>query len=291
MEFLQLSYFCDAAQSENFSHTAKKFSVPPSNVSQTVKRLEAELGVELFDRSSNKIRLSDKGRVFYEGISQALAIIDQTKKLIAEEDNPSGDIRILNLTNRRIVTLAIERFKRSYPDVQILINHDTGADYSDYDVIISDSLKGACNHVFEPLLTESISLAVSLSSPLSRNDSVNVSELRHERFVSMSKDSRLAEYTESICHAKGFDPNVVISTDDPYYVRKYVELGLGVALVPTVSWRGLFSERVKLIDIGNYTRTTGIYISAHKALSTRVTLFADALREVFRAEGSADGEI
>ena len=56
MELLQLMYFCDAAEEENFSHTAQKYQVPPSNISQSVKRLEAELGVKLFDRSANRIR-------------------------------------------------------------------------------------------------------------------------------------------------------------------------------------------------------------------------------------------
>lgn len=49
MELLQLKYFCDAAETENFSKTAKKYLVPTSNISQSIKRLERELGVELFD--------------------------------------------------------------------------------------------------------------------------------------------------------------------------------------------------------------------------------------------------
>ena len=48
MELLQLTYFCDAARSENFSQTARKFFVPPSNISQSIGRLEKELGCALF---------------------------------------------------------------------------------------------------------------------------------------------------------------------------------------------------------------------------------------------------
>ena len=43
MELLQLTYFCDAAETENFSRTAQRFTVPPSNISQSIKRLETEL--------------------------------------------------------------------------------------------------------------------------------------------------------------------------------------------------------------------------------------------------------
>jgi len=50
MELLQLTYFCDAAVTQNFSKTAQKYNVPPSNISQSIKRLERELSAPLFDR-------------------------------------------------------------------------------------------------------------------------------------------------------------------------------------------------------------------------------------------------
>ena len=59
MELLQLKYFKDAALTENFSHTAKNFYVPQSAVSQSIKRLETELGVELFNIKDSDEAISD----------------------------------------------------------------------------------------------------------------------------------------------------------------------------------------------------------------------------------------
>ena len=56
MDLLQLKYFCDSAESQNFSQTARKYQVPPSGVSQSVKRLENELGTPLFERKNNKVK-------------------------------------------------------------------------------------------------------------------------------------------------------------------------------------------------------------------------------------------
>jgi len=64
MELLQLKYFCDAAETQNYSKTAKKFYVPTSNISQSVKRLERELGVELFEHRANRIVLAESGKRF-----------------------------------------------------------------------------------------------------------------------------------------------------------------------------------------------------------------------------------
>ena len=62
MEFLQLRYFFESAKNESFAKTAEKYQVPATSVSASVKRLEAELGCELFHRSSNRIMLNDNGK-------------------------------------------------------------------------------------------------------------------------------------------------------------------------------------------------------------------------------------
>lgn len=53
MELLQLRYFCEAAKCKNFSSIAKKYDVPTSAVSQSLRRLAKEFGCDLFDRSAN----------------------------------------------------------------------------------------------------------------------------------------------------------------------------------------------------------------------------------------------
>ena len=78
MELLQLRYFFDSAKTENFSRTAEKYMVPPSSVSAAVKRLESELGVQLFDRTDNRILLNGNGK----RVQQSLCIVfDELDKL------------------------------------------------------------------------------------------------------------------------------------------------------------------------------------------------------------------
>ena len=69
MELLQLTYFCDAARTQNFSQTARYYQVPASNISQSVKRLEEELGAPLFDRRGNRVSLNPRGEAFAPEVS------------------------------------------------------------------------------------------------------------------------------------------------------------------------------------------------------------------------------
>ena len=281
MEFLQLEYFMDAAVSENFSHTAKKYNVPTSNISQTIKRLETEIGVPLFIRTSNKISLSDEGRMFYEGVKKGLFEIGDAKnKIILSDGGLRGEIKLLIETNRRLVTEAIEKFRFNFPEVSIIISHTIEPD-TKYDMIVSDTLSAIGEYTSRHLVTEPMRLACLKGEYEGRGA---LSDFREERFITMGKGSRLFNYVVSLCRECGFAPRIAIQTDDPYYVRKYVEMGLGVAVVPSVSWSGLFSDKVKLVDVGPYFRNNYIYTPIDNRQNTAAKRLGDIIVEVFKKE-------
>lgn len=286
MELLQLKYFCDAAESENFSVTAKKFGVPSSGISQTVKRLEEELGTALFTRGANKISLNEQGKIFYGGIKKALESIENAKSGILDAgDAVGGEIRISVLTNRRIVTRAIEKFRAEYKNVHFIINHSMSADMKRFDLIISDEEDISESFEKRLILTENIVLAMDSENPLAKSKKLTVPDLREQRFITMPDGSSLNRRTKLICSGGGFMPNIVIQSDDPFYVRKYVELGLGIAFVPEVSWQGMFSDKVVLKKIGNYKRNTCIFYNKERYKSKAATLFADMLAEFAQNSG------
>lgn len=278
MDLLQLKYFCHAAKTENFSKTAEHFLVPPSNISQTVKRLENELGVKLFDRENNKVVLNENGRAFYQKTRHALDVIEDAKNEVCEVTGAiKGEIRLLVCTNRRIVTKAIEVFKKSYPQVSFRIDHrqeDTG---KEYDVIISDDLTLCRDYTCTPIISEKILLAVAKSNPLSSMEIATAGELEAARFITMNEDSSLAKTSLDICHTLGFEPNITIRTDDPYYVRKYVEMDLGVALVPSFSWENLFDDNVVFKPLGDFSRKTYAFVKKKRYLTKSVREFLNLL--------------
>lgn len=278
MELLQLKYFCDAAETENFSLTAKKFEVPPSGISQTVKRLEEELGTDLFIRGANRVSLNEQGRIFYGGVKKALDAIDNAKAGIRKgETSVSGEIRISVLTNRRIVTSAIESFRMEHPAVNFFINHNPEADFRGFDLIISDEAIMDRGYEKKLLINEEILLAMCRENPVANAEELKPADLREQRFITMPKGSSLFMHTNLICSLGGFVPNIAIQSDDPFYIRKYVELGLGIAFVPKFSWEGLFSDKVVLKKVGSFKRNTCIFYSRERYRSKAAKLFFDKL--------------
>lgn len=277
MELLWLKYFCDAAESENFSETARRFFVPPSNISQTIKKLEGELGTRLFDRTKNKLKLSHAGKIYYEGVKKALLELEGAKKALSDlSDGISGEICLKVSTNRRIVTDAIEKFSELYDSVSFKIRHGDGND-SDFDIIITDEELDEKKFQKKTLIKEKLCLAVSEKNTLAKKEKINISELSSEHFITMQEGSSIHRLVCEICKNAGFEPNISICTDDPFYIRKYVEMGLGIAIFPLFSWKGQFSEEVALIPLDDYTRTTHLYRPLGKYATRASILFEEIL--------------
>lgn len=276
MEFLQLKYFCEAAKCENFSKTAKKYGVPPSDISQSIKRLEKELSCSLFDRSSNRITLNQRGKSFFKKVSAALFQIEAAAKELSD-DGVSGQIKIGINISRRTVMETVESFRKLYPQVDIVVKHGVTTGFDEFDLMIAADDMSDRGLSGEKLFSEEILLAVSSNDPLAKKERITAADLEDKPFVSMGYGENLYNLTEKICAEMGFTPHIAIQGDDPFYIRRCVELGLGIAFIPRVSWRGQFSDLVTLKRVGSFERTTYVCRDEKKYMSGCLKKFIEML--------------
>jgi len=276
MELLQLKYFRTVARMESVTRAANYYHIPQSAMSQTISRLEKELGTTLFDRHNNRIHLNSNGRVFLEYTNKALLELENGIQAVTNESKEiSGAINLLAIENRRFVLSCVERFAEENPDVNLSISHDYYGEYElNYDLIITSSPPRTQNYSFEPCIKERIVLNIHESHPFARRTELNLSELQDERFISMTSRSSLFSITYDSCHSCGFEPFVPFICDDPYFVRKYVSEKMGIALVPEVSWEGRFRENTRLVKIvPEITTTSYIAWDNRRYLSPAINAF------------------
>lgn len=278
MELLQLKYFCDAAHTENFSKTAKKYNVPASNISQSIKRLEKELGISLFNRKSNSLTLNEQGSQFYNKIKDALNLINEAKSEITE-DEFKGKIKICIMTNRQIAMNVMEQFRTLYPDVVIMSDYELSGDSEEYDLIIADEGFNAEGMEKELIVCEEIALAINRENPLAKKDKITTEDIKKDHFICMNKGSSLYDVTENICRHLKFEPDVVIQSPDPMFIRKCVELNLGITFFPTLSWKGLFSPDVVTRKPVEFYRKTFAYRNKNKFMNKHTKNFLEMLKK------------
>lgn len=276
MELLQLRKFCHAARSGSFAATAKAFGVPPSDISQTVRRLEDELGVRLFDRQPNAVVLNSRGEAFARQTEQALRLLDGAVTAAAD-DGSSGEIYICVNTNRRIVMDTVEQFQRRYPAVSVRTRVFCDPTAQEFDLIVSAEDAVLTHYDRQKLLSEQLAIAVSRHSLWGAWDGQNFAALAAAPFITMGEGSSLYQLTLRLCREAGFEPHIAVQSDDPYYVRKCVELGLGVALVPLFSWQGQFGPSVVLHPLADRCRDTYLYTAPGRYLPLCAQRFRELL--------------
>ena len=276
MEILQLKYFCDAAQTQNFSKTAKNFLVPPSNISQTIKRLEAELETPLFERHANKITLNDSGLLFYKNAKSALDLLENAKKSLK---NPlKTEIIKINIhITRRVVMEVIENFRKMHPEIYFITVHSAEDSSDEFDIVITDK-ELDLPYSKTKAAEENFLLAYNKNS-FSLSNHISSSELEDLPFITMGSGNSIHENTLKICNNLGFTPHIVLQSEDPFYIRKCIELGLGISFVPELSCHGQFSENIAFKNIGKNKRN--IYVYKKYGMKKFVNEFYDMLIDKF----------
>jgi len=233
--------------------------------------------------------LNENGAVFFEKIREALSLIDEAEKSVSDM-NGTKKIRLSIYVNRRIAMQAVEKFNKEYPDVDIITKYMTSPDSEPIDIIISDTALWEKNIPREPFLCEEIILAVHRDNHLAKADIITPEALLNEPFICTNKGSSLFDITHTICESMGFTPRIVIKSDDPYYIRKCIELGLGISYIPSVSWRGEFSDQVVFKKIGGYKRTSYVYKNTDRYTPPHIQDFLELLYRECDAEISITGK-
>lgn len=251
MEILQLVYFCSAAETENFAETARKFNVPPASISQSIKRLEKDVGVTLFDRNKNGVKLNEFGRIWYHSAKTSLGLFEDAKKMINNEEL-RGTIKLLVLSDRFMVSDAIGSFMQKHKAVSFTVDYYKKNKYDSYDLIITDNVDTSydlSNYVYSNLLEDDIVIAVHKDSPLAQKDGIAVEELEGYPLITLSEESGLFIMTRRIYNLRTVTLEPVYRCDDPQSVIDYVDSGIGISVVPRLAWKKLYTENVCLKSI------------------------------------------
>lgn len=116
MELLQLQYFSEVVRQKSVTKAAQLLHISQPALSQTIRRLENELGVKLFEKSGKGIQLTAKGRRFYSQISPALGSIHSAAEDITS-DRLQGCITLGSYLPLSPLLPCIQEFSALNPDV------------------------------------------------------------------------------------------------------------------------------------------------------------------------------
>jgi len=243
MELRQLRYFAAVAQHGSFTVAARDLHIAQPALSQQIKRLEQELGVELLRRTTRRVELSEAGEL---ALARATRAIAEAEALRAEVDALRGltrgtlSVGMLPAVGRLEPAALLAAFGADYPAIEVRLVEDTliealallRADRLDlaFGLVAPDEAgEGIAG---EQLFEEELVVIVSAGHPLARRRSVRFSQLEGEPLVAFLRGSAVRQRLDAELDRAGIDHSAIFESNNLATVRALVAHGLGISLVP-----------------------------------------------------------
>ena len=251
MELRQLRYLDAVARHRSFTRAALELHVAQSALSQQVRRLERELGIELLRRTTRRVAVTEAGRL----------VLERGRRALAEADSVRADLDALKGVVRGTLRLGgvppvgpthpaelIASFARAHPGVAVTVREDVAFTLlnelreGSLDLVMAlvapdglDGLEGVLLH------EEELVVIAPLDHPLANARSVRAERLAGEPLVSYGEGSALRDTIRELVP----DGRIVAEANELEIVRELTARGLGVTLMPG-SVAALHGDRIAI---------------------------------------------
>lgn len=254
MEIQQLRYFLEVARLGNMTKAAEKLHIAQPALSQSIKRLEQDLGAPVFQRNGKRIQLNHAGNVLLKKIQPIMETLNDLPFLIQDASGVAHrTITINSLSASQLTTDIIIAYKKLHPDVNFIVNQS----WSDEDWDVCFTTVGSSNNAVAAGVVkgtavpfdEEICLAVPISLVGNYTPSNRLSSFAKAPFITFTGRRPFKGICEDLCHTAGFTPRLAFQSDNPTSVRDLIAAGLGIAFWPMFSWGPMESENVVLLHM------------------------------------------
>lgn len=232
MNLQQLKSFKAIARTQSIAQAARELYTSPQVLSKTLKALEAELGVDLFERNGSHLSITDSGKTLLHYASIANNALDEAEAQINEiKQSRARTVRVIFRAPLGDYPRAFQAFMTNNPNITLHIATESEVhDDFDLEVLLKDETDSGDSYICE----ERWGLIVPAAHPFAKRSSVQLAELKGETFIGRTSD---AESLRSICEDEGLPaPSYSTVCQQVWAMTEYVKEGHGVAFGPIVTW-------------------------------------------------------
>lgn len=253
MELRQLEYFVAVAEEQNFTRAAERVHISQSGVSAQIRRLERELGAELFDRSGRGATLTVAGKAALEHARAVLAAASAVGQAVGEvTDLIRGRLTIGMVIGCTVTPLfdALAAFHRAHPGIEIALLEDNSdrlveavrAGHLDLALVgtaatTPDGLQALT------VVSERLVAVVPPGHPLADAEPVTLRALGGYPVICMPPGTGLRTVFDQACAAQGLRPAIALEASASDAIADLAARGLGVAVL-SASMAGYYADRL-----------------------------------------------
>ncbi|WP_377845992.1 LysR family transcriptional regulator [Bosea sp. UC22_33] len=285
----QLEILVAIGDTLSLTGAAEKLGVSQPSVSETLRRVEAELGCRLVDRTTRQLALTYEGQHVVASAREAMRSLAGTFEAIARRgDGVHGRLSIAALPSAVCTLLppVLRAFRDRYPGIAVAVR-DALQDRAmamlqegSVDLVIAGRPDGQGAFVFEEIANDRLTLVVSRRHPLSGRGSVDWSDLAACEFIAMSPSSSVRRLTDAGFIHANLPVAPAYEVDQISCAAALAAAGLGVTALPTMTFAMFRADELAMIPLVAPTieRSIGMAWLKDRPLSASAIKFAAVLR-------------
>jgi DNA-binding transcriptional LysR family regulator len=242
----EIEAFLTVAERRSVSKAAEVLYVTQPALTTRIKKLERDLGVELFVRTPRGMRLTAEGRAFRGHAQRAVQELAQGRELLRElREGRVGELLLgaAPAISTYVLPLVLRRFQASFPNVHLIVR--TGHSEEILEMVLREQVQvGLVRELPHPATTsrrlyeDEIVLVVHPAHRFAAERSIAVEELAGERLILFDRTSSYFVLTSAFFRDAGVVPRGVMELDNVDATKKMVEQDLGIAFLPYTAGRG-----------------------------------------------------
>lgn len=243
MNLKQAQYIKTISQTGSITAAAKKLYVSQPSLSQMLRQIEDEIGLQIFDRSVSPFRITYAGEKYLEAADAIIAANAQLESQLREIRNDhSGNLRLgISVTRAmQVMPLVMPAFIEQYPDVRLELTECGSAGLEqllingEIDLAMAAIETGSTNMAYELIEKETIGILAGKDSSIAKRTIsgtyISIQDVATERFVYLSKSHSSRVIQDKLFRKHNLSPHVLLETDSLEVARR-VAVDAGACMI------------------------------------------------------------
>ena len=256
MELQQIKQFREIARTENISKAAEALGLTQATLSQNLKRLEDELGVQLFERAGKKLIINKAGEIMYfhcDEICTSLDRITAELEKLKGEEKKEITIAFEDLTEH--IPEILNRLNEQLPEIQVRI---ASVNEKEWDIRL---FSGICKEGVQARhwsFSEPMGVVIHNDNPLAKLVKIRKRDLMNSSFINYIPYEDIVQY---YCRREDYRPNYIICVDSKSVLLDLMKRNMGVAFLPQNSWKQYFGDELVFKTVADLPMQRELYLA------------------------------
>ena len=280
MTFEQLSYFIAIVENDTFFDAACEMNISQSSLSKQIMKLEKELDLTLFDRTTRSATLTQAGEFFYNEAKQLIEHYKLTLEniqIFKSLHENKLHIAVLPIQTQYNLNALFNSFRKENPDIKLQITEVEddrlieGISKNEYDLIIArETMFDKSQFKTYQLAKDELIAAISSEHKLSQRDKLTFDDIKNENFILMNPYTSIYQLCINKLKENNIDANIIRTARTESIIGS-VAINEGISLLPKSNFEVFHQKNINTISLEPQIALS-VVLAKHKKTASNIAI-------------------